>query len=175
MLPSIGREFESPSLRHWSRVLLAGAGAGVAATAAMSAVMFGFQKLGLLGRMPPRHIVEDTLARFRVLHRTSPAARKALSTVSHLGFGATQGMLYAAALESPRVLRQGTATPQLRSGVPFALLVWAASYAGWLPKLGILPPPSRDRFGRPTSMIIAHAVYGAVLAELLRRSPGLRG
>ena len=48
----------------------------------------------------------------------------------------------------------------------FGIAVWAVSYAGWVPKLGLMQPPSRDRPGRPTAMILAHLVYGATLGAL---------
>jgi hypothetical protein len=46
--------------------------------------------------------------------------------------------------------------------------VWLGSYAGWIPALDLLPPPDRDRRGRPPSMIVAHWVYGAALGASLR-------
>ena len=53
------------------------------------------------------------------------------------------------------------------------LSVWAVSYQGWVPALGILPKASEDRPARPAVMVAAHVVYGAVLGALeqrLRRS-----
>jgi hypothetical protein len=41
------------------------------------------------------------------------------------------------------------------------------SYAGWIPTLGILPEPSRDRKDRVASMVTAHLVYGVTLDRLL--------
>jgi hypothetical protein len=161
---------DSTSRVDWPRVLVAGAGAGVVATLAMSAVMLGLQRAGLLGRTPPRHIVEHTLARLGIRGKVSPATSKALSVAAHLGFGASQGVLYALG-HGAHAARKGNSGqgPSAVSGVPFALGVWGASYAGWIPALDILPPPSRDRLGRPTSMALAHVVYGAVLARAFRR------
>ncbi len=155
-------------LTELPRTLAAGAAAGVAATVAMSALMLAFQKLGLLGRTPPRHIVEHTLERLRLRQRLTGRSRKALSVAAHLGFGATQGALYAVGQQTSNQLRGAASEPRAQSGIPFALGVWATSYAGWIPATGILPPPSRDRPGRPTTMILAHVVYGAVLAKTLR-------
>jgi hypothetical protein len=56
------------------------------------------------------------------------------------------------------------------------------SFPAWtrrrLPALGLMPPPRRDRPGRPTAMIVAHLVYGTVLGSLAdrrvpRRPPAL--
>ena len=53
-------------------------------------------------------------------------------------------------------------------GAVYGLGVWAVSYKGWIPALGILPPPERDRPGRPVIMVAAHVVYGLVLGALVR-------
>lgn len=157
------------------RALLFGAGAGVAATLAMSGVMLMAQRAGLLGRSPPRHIVERALGRLHVRRELAPWHRQVITALAHLGFGASQGALYAVLHQQwgSRLGPQssGLGAPSAATGVPFALVVWAASYAGWIPALGILPPPSKDRPGRPTAMILAHVVYGAALASTLRRLP----
>jgi hypothetical protein len=49
------------------------------------------------------------------------------------------------------------------------LAVWAVSYQGWIPALGILPKASEDRPARPAVMVTAHVVYGAVLGALEER------
>ena len=151
-----------------TRAVLTGAGAGVAATVVMTGVMLGLQRAGLLGRMPPRLIVEHALARFGIRRHTSRGTRKALTLAAHIGFGASQGALYALG-HTIAAKRGHAAHPTLTTGIPFALAVWAVNYAGWIPQVGIMPPPSRDRMGRPTSMILAHVVYGAALATVLRR------
>jgi hypothetical protein len=158
-----------PSVTSTGRAVLIGAAAGAAATLAMSGAMLMLQRMGFLGRMPPRLIVERSLTRLGVRRATSRGTHKALSSAAHLGFGASQGALYA--LGHSLAAKSGReVTPTLGTAVPFALAVWAVSYVGWLPKLGIMPPPSRDRPGRPTSMIFAHLVYGAALATVLRRT-----
>jgi hypothetical protein len=89
----------------------------------------------------------------------SPTERQAdaLAVVAHLGFGAVTGAAYALA---PRI------GPPVLRGVVTALGVWAVSYQGWVPALGILPKASEDRPARPAVMIAAHVVYGAVLGGL---------
>ena len=44
--------------------------------------------------------------------------------------------------------------------------VWIASYVGWVPAAGLMPRPSRDRPGRPTSMVLAHWIFGGTLGFL---------
>jgi hypothetical protein len=150
----------------WVRTLARGSLAGLAATTAMSAVMLVSRKAGLMGKLPPERITERALRLLGV--RTSETSENALSTVAHLGYGAGVGALFAAA---GRALPMPVPGPV--AGVVCGLAVWTVSYAGWIPALGIMPPPHRDRRDRQASMIVAHLVYGAVLGTVTaRRSPG---
>jgi hypothetical protein len=116
----------------------------------MSAVMLGLRKQ--LGEQPPDAIVKS--AADAVGAQPSESQADALAVVAHVGFGASVGAAYALL---PRV------GPPVARGVVTALAVYAASYQGWVPALGILPKASDDRPGRPAVMIAAHVVYGAVL------------
>ena len=55
--------------------------------------------------------------------------------------------------------------PEPIPGILFGTLVWAVSYAGWVPAARILPPPQDDDPERVATMIGAHVVYGAVLGR----------
>ncbi len=143
--------------------LARGAGAGLAATAAMSAVMLAADKLGLMGQHPPQRITDHLLG--RAGSQPPPAFRRALGTAAHVGFGAGTGAAYGA-LRSKGWLPG----PPAATGVAVAMGVWAASYAGWIPALGALPPPHRDRPGRQWAMLGAHTVYGAVLGTSMGRA-----
>lgn len=147
--------------------ILVGATAGVAATGVMSLVMQTAKALGALGEPPPRRLTRQLL---RPLGLAAPRGRAldAAALAAHFGFGATMGALHG-------LLPAGLRTAP--GGALFGLGVWTTSYAGWLPKLGLMPPPSRDRLGRPTAMIVAHLVYGIALTAFERRlfsSPRLR-
>jgi hypothetical protein len=54
-------------------------------------------------------------------------------------------------------------------GIGYGLGIYALSYQGWVPALGILPPPRRDRSDRQVTMAPAHVAYGAVLGRLTER------
>ena len=82
-----------------------------------------------------------------------------VTTGAHLGFGAGAGVLFGA--------MWGTRAHLIPAAVTFSLGVWASSYAGWLPALGLMPTPAEDDRGRPPVMIAAHAVYGLSLAGAL--------
>lgn len=135
--------------------LLRGAAAGSAATVAMSAVMLAAGRLGLVGSQPPEAIVRQAGA----LVDVEPRGRTAdvLASLVHVGFGASLGVLHT--LVPTR--RAGVAT-----GVGTSLAVYAASYQGWVPLFGALPPATRDRDDRQSVMVAAHVAFGAVLGAL---------
>jgi hypothetical protein len=122
---------------------LTGAVAGAIATAPMSAVMLAAERTGLLGRQPPEAIVQRALDAANAKPRS--AAVRAAAVTTHFAFGAAGGAAY-------------------------GLAMYAVSYAGWIPAMHILPKPARDRKGRQPSIAVAHVVYGAALALLMRHS-----
>jgi hypothetical protein len=144
--------------------VLKGALAGAVATGAMSGVMFAAQRAGLMGRMPPHKITRAALRWVRPW-TASTGKTKGLASLGHLAFGMVAGALYGGLAG-----RLGDRRPSLGGGLGFGTLVWLTSYAGWLPKLGLMPPPHRDRPGRQPSMLLAHLVYGVVLSRLARRA-----
>ncbi|HET7646508.1 MAG TPA: DUF6789 family protein [Candidatus Limnocylindria bacterium] len=137
-----------------------GAVIGVAATLAMSAVMLLADRLGLMAKHPPERIVERGSQATGT--PTNEDQQNALASVAHLGFGAAGGVGFGmlAHLTRPPI-------PGLLA-VPWALAIWAGSYFGWIPALGILPPPTRDAPGRASTMLVAHLVYGLSLGVLWR-------
>jgi len=139
-----------------------GVGAGVVATIAMSVPMLAADKLGLMPEPPPEKITEDAMTAVGI----EPADRterqeNALATVTHVAFGASCGVVFALVRR-----RLGMRAPAWLQGIPFGLGVWAVSYKGWVPALGILPPPEHDRPSRVRTMIAAHVVYGVVLGAV---------
>jgi hypothetical protein len=126
------------------------------ATGAMSVLMLALRRQ--VGEQPPDAIVKHVA---RGVGAT-PTEREAdaMAVLVHLGFGASIGAGYALL---PRV-----GPPALR-GTATALAVYAASYQGWIPALGILPPATQDRPSRPPVIIAAHVLYGTVLGVLEER------
>ena len=139
---------------------LSGAGGGAIATIAMSAVMIAGDRSGLMGEQPPTVITRFALGKGSV--DLPPMAASLIAPGAHLAFGALGGAVFGL------LRRVFPALPGGLLGVSFALVIWAVSYKGWIPALGILPPPGDDRPGRPLVMIIAHVVYGLVLGRLVR-------
>jgi hypothetical protein len=140
--------------------ILRGSVAGLAATAAMSGVMFAARRAGLMGKMPPERITEAGLNVLGI--HTSERTENVLSSLAHMGYGAGGGALFAAIDRAGRLPASGPI-----AGAIFGLAIWVVSYAGWIPAFGIMPAPQRDRRRRPTSMILAHLVYGSTLGLLV--------
>jgi len=142
-----------------SRVALGAAG-GAAATVPMSLVMVGAKRVGLLRVLPPEEITDEVISRAGA--EVDEGASKVLSTISHLGYGAGAGAAYQLLVPARA---QGAG-----SGVAFALALYAGSYLGWLPVLG-LKPARQGRSNVETGvMVLAHVVFGAVLGESAART-----
>ena len=141
--------------------------AGAAATVPMSMVLTALHRAVPPQEqypLPPREIVA-VLAEKSGLHRTlTPAQEHAVAVACHYGYGAAAGALYG-------MLTPPAAFTPLR-GLALGLVLWAASYLGWLPALGILRPATEHPPRRTVLMIASHAVYGLALAALVRASPG---
>ena len=137
--------------------------AGFKATGAMTTFLAGAQRLGLLGKMPPKRIVGRALDAVGAGGKVTEPQLDALTAVAHFGFGVASGALFGVIRRSTRALPG----PGWLQGALFGAAMWTVSYQGWVPSLGILPPPKRDRPGRPTSMFVSHLIYGAALGSAL--------
>ncbi|WP_367379199.1 DUF6789 family protein [Subtercola boreus] len=146
------------------RVLVGGTTAGVLATAAMSTVFIAADRMRLIDRKPPQIIVDH----FFPTSRTNTADRTAL--LGHFAYGAAGGAGYAAFAYALR--RSGRVNAC--SGFGYGLLVWAVSYEGWLPLVGVLPPAHRDRPGRAWTIVAAHIIYGISLGLLCQPADASR-
>ncbi len=147
--------------------LVHGALAGLVATVPMTLTMWGARSAGLLGEPPPRKITRAAMEKASPELARDPDVLNAASLAVHFAFGAGMGSLYAA-------LPQHAQRSRVTRGLLLGSGIWAASYMGWVPALGIMPRPSEDRPGRPMSMVLAHWVFGATLttvyAALQRRA-----
>jgi uncharacterized membrane protein YagU involved in acid resistance len=137
--------------------VLRGAAAGTLATGAMSMVMLGAKRVGLMGGMPPEKITAKLLKRAGV--RRSAAQQDALATVLHFGFGAAAGAGFG--VVAPRRV-----TVRVPAGMAYGAAIWGVSYLGWVPALGIMAPAQRDRVDRQAMMLAGHLIFGATLGLL---------
>jgi len=140
--------------------------AGLIATAPMTWTMRAAEPLvprRSQGRLPPRQITERVLEKAEVKHRFDEEERTALTIAAHYAFGATAGGLVGlAAATQSRI-------PRPLCGAIVGVLVWGASYIGWLPAAGIRRNATKEPAGRNVQMIAAHIVWGCVAGALLDR------
>lgn len=160
------RTREGPGPVAWERGtrspangVLRGALAGALATIPMTAVIYLLDRQKPhqeRGELPPRQITEELAERSGAEQQVGEVGLDLATTVNHFGFGAATGSLFGS------VADRSPLSPTL-SGITFGLAVWASSYAGVLPKLGLQPEPERRPSWRNVSMIAGHIVWGAAL------------
>ncbi len=141
------------------RTWLQGGLAGFIATGPMSVFMLvtkRFLPKGQQYALPPEIIVEELAHRTHVRWHMNKMQIKAATFVSHFGYGAVMGILYDTSAKKIPL-------PSPVKGVLFGLVVWAASYLGLLPLIGMSESGQREPGKRNLMMIAAHAVWGATL------------
>jgi len=145
-------------LRLGSRLLIGGI-AGFVGTMAMTAAMRRLHaKLPEKERYPltPREIIDSGSKQLDV--PLSDEAAKDVTTVAHFAYGAAMGALIAAL----------NPDPGKKGGAAAGLVVWLASYMGWIPAVGTLEPATRHPARRNALMIAAHFVWGTATASAMR-------
>jgi len=138
-----------------STQILYGALAGFAATALMTSAMWRLhRRLPEEERypLPPREITD------RVLVAAEDDVVRDTAMTSHFLYGALAGALICA-VRPPRNVAEGGLA---------GLAVWAGSYFGWVPALGILRPASDHPPRRNALMIMVHLIWGSVTALTMR-------
>lgn len=146
------------------RESIEGAVAGAAATFPMTVVMeLGHQELPRYQRydLPPRQITRQVGKAVGLWHDANQAERNGATLAAHFSYGSGVGALYA--LIVPRKHQN------VWTGAAYGLAVWAGSYLGLLPALGILRPATQHPVERNALMITAHLVWGAALAASLQQ------
>ena len=148
--------------------LLIGAAAGAAATVPMTVVMERLHERlpGELSRpLPPREVTEGFAVKAGVNDELSERDVQNLTLAAHFGYGAACGAVLGAI--APR------STPAaVFTGMAFGLGVWAGSYLGWLPAIGVRQPATDDPPARNGLMIAAHMVWGATAGAMIGASRG---
>ena len=144
-------------------VLQAGRGAcaGLAGTLGMTLVGM---KPGIVRWLPedmqPDRWLPHTLVRqlLRSADEDDEDARHGmlLTTALHFGYGAAAGAAYAL------LRRQFGRGPGWLAGASYGVLLWAVSYEGWIPALGLLPPTTRAPAYQWIVPVGSHLIYGGV-------------
>lgn len=142
--------------------LLAGAVAGLGATVPMTVAMEIMHR-NLPDEeqypLPPRIITMKAAKAVDVKKEMGETERMTATLISHFAYGATVGALYAP------FKRKIPLAPPL-AGACYGLAVWAGSYLGLLPALGVLRPATEHPVRRTALMIAAHLVWGAALGAV---------
>lgn len=143
--------------------LLIGAAAGAAATLPMTVVMETLHER-LPGEpprpLPPREVLDGIAAQAGVHDDLEEEDKENLTLAIHFGYGAACGAVFGSI--APRSLPAAVA-----SGMAFGVGIWAGSYLGWLPALGVRHHAKFDPGERSALMIAAHLVWGGVTGALV--------
>lgn len=145
------------------RDLASGALAGFVATVPMTVAMWVMHRqLPWAERypLPPRRITGKLAAKAGVRQHLDEPEERGLTLAAHFGYGTATGAIYGAIADE-------VPAPRIVSGVLYGLGVWAVSYLGVLPALGILRPATEHPAKRNALMIAAHVVWGASLGAAL--------
>lgn len=152
---------------HNGTAIVYGGLGGAAGTVMMTGVMVAVRRAGLVGtpELPPEQVTAGMLNQARLPREDRK--QDILAGVAHLAFGSGAGTVFG--LLS---LKLRMPIPRPLQGMLFGVGLWTTSYAGWVPALALLPPPSHDSPVRQSLLILEHLVYGAVLGatvELVQR------
>jgi hypothetical protein len=134
-----------------------GFAAGLVATAVMTGARIAAKEAGLVDRRPPH---SEVVGRLRALTGHTPWGHRAerSATIAHYAFGGVAGAIYG--VIDPRRARPA-------GGVLYAGAIWAVSFLGVFPRVGLMPRPTRDDVGRQVVTAADHVVYGVTLDALL--------
>lgn len=160
-------ETQKPPLWH-------GACAGALATFPMTLFMLATQRF-LPKRqqydLPPEIITKDLARKAHIKPFLSKRQILVATLFSHFGYGSAMGVLYRLLLPRPLLKKQNPFFAPV-PGLLFGLVIWAGSYLGLLPLLGMSISGQREPGRRNLLMIAAHEVWGATLGvtmSLLKR------
>lgn len=134
--------------------------AGLLATGPMTLAMFALQRrLPSVEKspLPPATLTSQITQQVGVDQKLSRDRREDLTMISHFGYGAACGLLYAFGFKKFH-------NKPLLKGSAFGLGVWAASYLGWIPLFGLRANAYDMPARRNGLMILAHLIWGASLA-----------
>ncbi|MGI8551140.1 MAG: DUF6789 family protein [Dehalococcoidia bacterium] len=142
--------------------LLRGSFAGFAGTGLMTVVMAAERQAHLFRRPAPAEVTEQAEKKLNLRQHLSEPAFQASWLGAHFGFGISFGAGYA-------LVRPLLPDSPILAGLIWGGGIWATSYLGVLPALGLHPSPDDDSRSRTAVMIATHAIYGITTAIVERR------
>lgn len=138
--------------------LQAGTVAGFIATVPMTIFMLLMHSLlprWQKSALPPEEITEEMAERAQIDLKQDKVKLLSLSLVAHFSYGASMGSLYA-------LLTRKISLPAVLKGTLFGLVIWTASYLGWLPLGRFSSAAPEETLQRNLLMIVAHVIWGSV-------------
>lgn len=144
-------------MRRHSSLVVHGAIAGGLAAACMTVMRMAAHRMGWIRQMVPQSVEVWALEEKLGVRRRPAALDHVADQLLHLGYGATSGALYAAALGRGRHSLLGR-------GVALGLPLWAFGNLVLLPGLGIAKPAWRSRPSETAVNVAAHLLYGLATA-----------
>lgn len=133
--------------------LIRGAISGTLATLPMTVTMIRLRRRlprEWVKPLPPRQITLRMAHRVGLGRKLDRDGKRNLTWLSHYGYGALAGGLYAV-------------PPAWLAGPLYGLAVWAVSYLGFMPALALYKPAVKDASSRNFLMILSHLVWGLFL------------
>jgi uncharacterized membrane protein YagU involved in acid resistance len=135
---------------------------GLMATSMMTISLFDLHRI--LPRsekepLPPAQLTKHMFRKVATPTEWPSNIQQNASLISHFGYGIACGAVYAALAPHLR------ASP-FKKGILFGTSVWAASYYGILPALGLRPTGPQMSASRNSMMFLTHVIWGLSLAHV---------
>lgn len=134
---------------------------GLLATGPMTMTLLQLQSKLNISRdkaLPPAALTTDMLAPLQ--NNLSKERRIDSSLLSHFGFSVACAVIYSA------FYKKVDLSPK-NKGLLYGLGIWATSYLGWVPALGLRPAAKNVSTERNLQMMAAHVVWGISLAVFM--------
>jgi uncharacterized membrane protein YagU involved in acid resistance len=119
--------------------------------------------------LPPRRVAMELAEKSGLGPPRRERDRKALTIATHYAFGTGMGAVYSMIVPQTR-------WAPIAAALPFGLAVWAGSYLGWLPAVGLHPPATQESAPRNALMIASHFVWAGTIGATVfaQRAAGSR-
>lgn len=154
--------------RRRGRGTLAGALGGVAGGVAMTVMMTKVAPRVIPQSMRPDKPAPEKTVEWAERVAGVPGAlsgksEKGAAMAAHLAYSAAAGAGYGLARSSFPALQQ---VPTPAAGALFGLIVWAVSFEGLLPELGVMERTTQHPPKRWPAPLMGHTIFGVVTAAL---------
>lgn len=151
----------------FARRVVDGATVSLLGSTVMGGLMVAADAANLMNQPPPFAVTRQMMKKFRMKPRGR--AVPIATALAHFGYGAVLGSIFG--IFGSRI---NSRAARVAAGAGFGAAAWAASYAGWIPAVGWVPFPTKDRMSQQLVMLGAHVVFGAILGMGIGRMSSKR-